>query len=112
MYGRKIHDLGEKQVVSLQQYPTVGGGRVRAWHSVGARKGVTLEKNDTLKKSLNLTVRKFYWIREKGVGIVNNVLNCSDNVGEKLTSLGEKSWCWVKYSCGYGWNFHVWLKNS
>ena len=112
MYGRKIHDLGEKQVVSLQQYPTVGGGRVRAWHSVGARKGVTLEKNDTLKKSLNLTVRKFYWIREKGVGIVNNVLKSSDNVGVKFTSLGEKSRCQLEYSCVYGWNFHVWVKNS
>ena len=51
MPGWNIHDLGEKQAVSLQQYPTVGGGRVRAWHSVGAWKGVTLEKNDTLKKS-------------------------------------------------------------
>ena len=88
------------------------GANGGASHSVGARKGVTLEKNDTLKKSLNLTVRKFYWIREKGVGIVNNVLKSSDNVGVKFTSLGEKSRCQLEYSCVYGWNFHVWVKNS
>ena len=52
--------VGEKQLASLQQYPTVGGGEWGAWHSVGARKGVTLEKNDTLKKSLYLPERKFY----------------------------------------------------
>ena len=51
--------VGEKQLASLQQYPTVGGGEWGAWHSVGARKGVTLEKNDTLK-SLYLSERKIY----------------------------------------------------
>ena len=60
MYGWKIHDLGEKPLASLEQYPTVGGGEWGAWHSVGARKGVTLEKNDTLKKSLYLSERKIY----------------------------------------------------
>ena len=46
--GQKITTVGEKQVASVQQYPTVGGGRMGASHSVGARKGVTLGKNDTL----------------------------------------------------------------
>ena len=82
--------VGEKQLASLQQYPTVGGGEWGASHSVGARKGVTLGKNDTLQKSLHLSERKIYQIREKGLGTVNNVLNSSDNVAEKLTSLGEK----------------------
>jgi hypothetical protein len=60
MSGWKIHDLGEKPLASLQQYPTVGGGEWGASHSVGARKGVTLGKNDTLQKSLHLSERKIY----------------------------------------------------
>ena len=49
--GKKFMTWVKNNLPLYNNTPLWVGGEWGAWHSVGARKGVTLEKNDTLKKS-------------------------------------------------------------